>query len=67
MCLVAAVMNSLVVIVTRAHYTADVVSGFVLGHYFWLVSQMLCGEIDQKIGWIDDKNDQVYAINMQDS
>lgn len=66
-CLVGAVMNSFVLIVTRAHYTVDVLAGFVLGHYFWLVSQRLCGEIDKKLGWIDDRNNEGYSINMQGS
>jgi hypothetical protein len=43
-------LESIVMIVLRGHYTIDLVSGIVFAHYFWIITEWISPEIDKVLG-----------------
>ena len=36
--MVAMTYNACILIILRAHYSIDIISGFVYGHYLWIIA-----------------------------
>lgn len=47
--LFTALMESFVMLVCRGHYTIDLISGAVFGHYCWIVSGVLSKKVDLRV------------------
>lgn len=47
--------ESFVLLVTRAHYSIDLISGVVFAHYIWIASGWICPSIDRKFTPRKDK------------
>lgn len=43
-------IESLVMIFLRGHYSIDLISGLIFSHYFWIVSQWLADKVDRVLG-----------------
>lgn len=66
-CIFVGVLNGVVLLTTRAHYSVDIFAGVVFGHYFWMLSDRISGFIDKKLGRRYDSSYKAYSINKTDT
>jgi|Transcript_21313 hypothetical protein len=41
--------NAFLMIITRSHYTIDIIAGIIFAHYFWIMSERIAPSLDKFI------------------
>lgn len=42
------VYNSIILVVTRSHYSIDIVGGLIFSHYFYIIAGWICDWLETK-------------------
>ena len=64
MCLsiVTVIVESFTMIVTRGHYSIDIISGIVFSHYIWIVTGWLAPYVDRKLIQASKRRQEDYIL-----
>lgn len=48
-CIILTTLVSIMLVITRGHYSIDVFGGLLFGHYFWMQASWLCKHVDFRL------------------